>query len=271
MIDLGLDGEVAVVTGANSPLGIGAAVARTLAEQGVRVVLASLPGQAPESEVAGAARTFAAAGATDVSWVRDALRNDGYPAEAIDIDVSGPTAAAAVLDRAEEVFGPVRILVHSAAHCVPDSYRADTMDMSTVDRHWEVNARGPALFMAEYHRRHRARGADWGRIIALSTDAAAGAADEVSYWASKNALESYTRSAAVEMGGDGVTANIIAPGPVRTGWEDADTLRWTATMSPHGRTGEPADIADAVLLLAARQARWISGQTLYVGGGKRMV
>ena len=58
----------------------------------------------------------------------------------------------------------------------------------------------------------------WGRIISVSTEGAVGYRDEVSYWASKNALESYTRSAAIELARFGITANIVSPGPIQTGW-----------------------------------------------------
>ena len=84
--------------------------------------------------------------------------------------------------------------------------------------HFAVNSRAVALIMAEYARRNIARGAKWGRIINVSTAGSANFPDEVSYGASKYALESYSRSAATELGPYGITVNIVAPGPTQTGW-----------------------------------------------------
>lgn len=81
-----------------------------------------------------------------------------------------------------------------------------------IDRHFAVNARAHALLMARYLPRYRQRGASWGRIINISTDAAHAHVDNVSYAASKHAIEPYSRSAAAEMGKYGITVNIVAPG-----------------------------------------------------------
>jgi 3-oxoacyl-[acyl-carrier protein] reductase len=276
MIDPRLRDRVAVITGANSPLGIGAAIARALARQGARVVLASLPEQ-PLTGATGAEATYNAAKATDTDHVRNALRADGADADSLAVDLADPNAAAAIFDHAENTFGPVEILVNNAAHCVPDTFHPaparglTTIDATSLDAHHAVNTRAPALLMAEFHRRHLRRKASWGRIINISTDAASGAADEISYWATKNALESLSRSAAIELGQTGTTVNIIAPGPVQTGWISDEMSARVAELSPLGRIGRQDDIADLAVFLASHQARWITGQTIYAGGGKRML
>ena len=279
MINTGLDGRTAIVTGANSPLGIGAAIATGLARQGVHVLLAALPEQGPADHDTGAARTYAQAKAADGHTVLEALRAEGTEAEFLPVDLADPTAAAGIFDRAEQRFGPVEILVNNAAHCVPDTFGTGTrsfhwgsgiVDAAGLDTHLAVNTRAPALLMAEFHRRHLRRGAGWGRVINISTDAAPGAAAQVSYWASKHALESLSRSAAIELGPAGITVNSIAPGPIQTGWIDQDMDAEFAAFSPLGRVGEPADIADIAVFLASHQGRWITGQNLLAGGGKRM-
>src|SRR5215217_3110298 len=93
-----------------------------------------------------------------------------------------------------------------------------TVDAEIHDRHFAVNSRAVALLMAEYARRHVRRGTGGGRVINISTDGADCFPGEVSYGASKAALESYSRSAAVELGQYGITVNVVAPGPIQTGW-----------------------------------------------------
>ena len=254
MIDPRLRDRVAVITGTDNALGIGAAIARALARQDARLLLVNPPGSSDH--------------------LTPALRADGRTAHAITADLADPDAPARIYDEAETLLGPVEILVANAAHNQPDTFTsargARPISAAGLDAHHAVNTRAPALLMAEHHRRHQRRRADWGRIITLSTDAADGAPGEVSYWATKNALESLSRSAAAEFGPAGITVNIIAPGPVQTGWISRENSSRFAELSPLGRVGHPDDIADIAVFLASHQARWLTGQTLYAGGGKRM-
>jgi NAD(P)-dependent dehydrogenase (short-subunit alcohol dehydrogenase family) len=90
------------------------------------------------------------------------------------------------------------------------------------------------------------------------------------YAASKHAIESYSRSAALEMGKYGITVNVAAPGPIQTGWLTPEQETQIATQTPLGRVGRPEDVADVIVFLASEQAHWLTGQLLYVGGGWRM-
>ncbi len=92
----------------------------------------------------------------------------------------------------------------------------------------------------------------------------------MSYGASKAALESYSRSAAMELGQFGITVNVVAPGPIQTGWIPAETEQPIVEDIPLGRMGRPDDVADVVVFLASEQARWVTGQRLFVGGGHRV-
>lgn len=109
-----------------------------------------------------------------------------------------------------------------------------------------------------------------GRIINLSTAAAEKFPSEATYGASKYALESYTRSAAAELGQFGITVNVVSLGPVQTGWITPELQREILPTIPLGRIGDPQDVADVVLFLASDQARWVTGQKVYVGGGHGM-
>lgn len=284
MIDTELGGRVALVTGANSPLGIGAAVARALAAQGVRVALAFLP-RASDTTVddhrAPGPDRYEAANCADGREVRDEIMAAGGVAELFPADLADPRACVDLVDRTAEALGPVEVLVNNAAYCRADTFiptggtrfhtEMTPITGQTLDAHLAVNTRAPALLMAEFHRRHLARAATWGRVVNISTDGADVFPSEVSYGASKSALESLTRSAAHELGPAGITANIISPGPIQTGWIADDMLAGIDRDTPLGRVGTPEDVAEVAVFLASVQARWITGQTLYVGGGHRMV
>ena len=138
------------------------------------------------------------------------------------------------------------------------------------DRIFAVNTRAPVLMMAEVARRYIKRGAQFGRIINVSTAGAERFPSEVTYRASKFALEGYTRSAATELGKCGETVNAVSLGPVQTGWITSMLERAILPTIPLVRIGTPEEVADVVLFLASHQARWLTGQRIYIGGGHGM-
>lgn len=291
MIDPQLSGKVAVVTGANNPRGIGAAIARALAVQGAALYVTYYRQEIPaevsreaESGIPGLS-LYQWLSAKDAGEVIDDVRASGGHIEAWEVDLAVPAACAEVFDRAEKAFGPVEILVNNAAFWAPDSFLPDgviegkpsagggpirTLDVQEHDRHFHVNVRAPALLIREFARRHIERDARWGRIINVSTDGASCFPTEVSYGASKYALESLTRSAAVELGPYGITVNVVAPGPTQTGYIAPQAEAALVQETPLRRIGDPADVADVVVFLASEQARWVTGQLIYVGGGHAM-
>jgi 3-oxoacyl-[acyl-carrier protein] reductase len=281
MIDTGLQGKVALVTGANNPMGIGAATAKALAAQGAAVLLhyRRRPGVAPNPNVTDPGHAFyAAQQARPPDAILLAMRNAGARVESLEADLADPATIPRIFDYAESALGPVEVLVHSAAYSGQDSIApvvAGTRDRydrplaaitaQSHDDHFAVNSRAAALLMAEFARRHVARGAQWGRIITISTDGASAFPGEVSYGASKHALESYSRAAAKELRAYGITVNVVSPGPIQTGWAPPDAAR---QMQPV--LGRPDDVADVIVFLASTQARWLTGQLLYVGNGHCM-
>lgn len=104
----------------------------------------------------------------------------------------------------------------------------------------------------------------------ISTDGASAFPTEVSYGASKHAMESYSRSAAIELGPYGITVNIASLGPIQTGWIAPQLEQNIAAKTPLRRVGRPDDVADVLVFLASDQARWITGQLIYIGGGWTM-
>src|SRR5438270_837254 len=198
-------------------------------------------------------------------------------------DCGLPANVPLLFDRVEATFGRVEIVVNNAAVSEHDTFdpRPDARDWAgrltsqltaeSHDRHFAVNTRAVGLMMAEHAKRHVARRGDWGRIINVSTDASPSFPGEVSYGASKHAMESYSRAAAWELGPLGITVNIVSPGPTDTGWITPDMIEGMRRTTPLGRVGTPDDIADVIVFLASEQARWITGQLHLVGGGHRMI
>lgn len=291
MIDPCLLGRTVLVTGANNPHGIGAAIAEAFASVGAKLFLHYYRDCTSE-QIVGEGDTpgesfYRQQQRNSVDKVLTGLHRIGATAGGYEADFADPAILATLFDEAERFCGPVDVLVNNAAAWRSDTFipageptrnsfieswtaKASAVTAEIFDREFLVNTRAPALLMKEFARRHVQRGSSWGRIINISTDAADCFPSETSYGASKQALESYTRSAAIELGQFGITVNVVSLGPVQTGWITQELERALVPTIPLGRIGHPSDVADVVLFLASEQARWITGQRIYVGGGHKM-
>ena len=290
MINAGLHAKVALVTGANH--GIGAGIAKALAAEGARVFVTYLrldegddATRAGQGTIPSPLLSHRAETADEV--VKE-IRGEGGQAEAWEADLADPATIPRLFDRVEESLGSVDVLVNNAAHWEADTFVpegslgpqdriwagvgpiSNSMTPKSHDRHFAVNSRAVALMTAELARRHIEHRKHWGRIINVSTDGAPGFPGETSYGASKHAMESYSRAAAMELGRHGITVNIVSPGAIQTGWISAELEERWNSMCPLGRVGQPDDIADVVVFLASEQARFVTGQLIYVGGGHVM-
>jgi 3-oxoacyl-[acyl-carrier protein] reductase len=294
MVDTNLKDKVVLITGANH--GIGAATALAFAEEGTKVFLNYLR-LSPE-EYGGVSREEAdkATGTGRAYYYKkitqsadevvEAIRNAGGECSAWEADLADPSNIPKLFDKAEEKYRKVDILVNNAAHDRFDTflppaelkknplfvgeYPMITITKDSHDEHFAVNTRAVALLVKEFSERHIARKASWGRIINISTDGAYSHPSNISYGASKFAMESFSRAAAVELGPYGLTVNVISPGAVQTGWMTPELEKKIATSYPLRRIGQPEDIANAAIFFASEQASWITGQVLQVGGGNRM-
>ena len=267
MIDTHLKDRVVLVTGAN--FGIGAATARAFAAQGACVVIHYLDAPQPDKWNGTYTALHVVKGRFAAEEIASQIQRGGGRAVAISGDLSLPETAPALFDQVEAALGPVDVLVNNAVHC-EDPDTIFTTSAGSLDRYYAVNIRGTVLLIREFVRRHRERGASWGRIINLSTDAAQRFAGQIVYGATKAALEAFTRSIAIEVGASGITVNAVAPGPVQTGWMTEEMVKTQVQNIPLRRVGRPEDIADVIVFLASDQARWLTGQVIKVSGGHEL-
>jgi 3-oxoacyl-[acyl-carrier protein] reductase len=295
MIDPGLSQKVVLVTGGNNPFGIGAAIARVFASHGARVfihyfrqeiVLFDRQKQDCHSNKPGLAFFFEQQQKT-ADEVVASIQKSGGTAASWQADLRYPQNVQRLFEQAEKAFGQVDILVNNAAEYLADTFlpattvgenaalweggpASATIDAERHDRHFAVNTRAAVILMSTFARRIIERKTQWGRIINISADCARGCPKEISYRASKYALESYSRSAAAELGPYGITVNVVSPGPVQSGYITAEAEQTLIADIPLRRIGQPQDIADAVIFFASEQASWITGQVIFVHGGHRM-
>jgi 3-oxoacyl-[acyl-carrier protein] reductase len=263
-----LHGHVALITGANH--GIGAATAEALAGCGARVLVSYLrladPEDFPEPYRTNRSR--------DAAEVLSSIRLSGGQAEAMEADLRDAAMPARLFDYAESELGPVDILINNATGWVADTFsdrgEHDTgikmarVSAATYDQQFAVDARGGAMMIAEFARRHMDRKANWGRIIGLTSGSPLGFPGEVSYGAAKAALENYTMAAAFELAPFGITANIVYPPVTDTGWI-TDGVR--ETVKKHHELIHivmPEEVAEVIAFLCSDHARLITANTVHL-------
>ena len=194
------------------------------------------------------------------------LRADGWHVVTCDLenadylfDLSTAAGPAALIEAVMRDEGPISALVLSHAHDVESGILDTTAE--SFDHHIAVNARASLLLIAAFARQIPEAG---GAIVALTSDATTG---NLPYGASKGALDRIVISAARELGPMRISANVLNPGPIDTGWMDESTRQELTPRHPSGRLGQPADIASVVAFLVSGEGRWISGQLLNADGG----
>lgn len=263
-----LSGRTAIVTGANH--GIGAATARALAAAGASVLSSYLRFE-PEADRE-PSRSYWDDRARGAEWLVEEIEGLGGRARAVEADLRDPSSAPMLFDAAEEMLGPVDILVNNASGWTTDTFSAPTSDRlgrslrrvtaSSVDAVFSIDARASALMIAEFAERHIARGGTWGRIVGLTSGGSLGFPEEVSYGAAKAALENFTMSAAIELAPHGITANAVHPPVTDTGWitpavrdivRDSDELIHIAS---------PEQVADVIVFLCSDAASLVTANVI---------
>jgi len=244
------DGRVALVTGASR--GIGRATAIALGRAGMRVAV----GYASDE--------------TEARATVDAIVGVGGDAAPVAIRVEDVDAVDAAFGSIESGFGPVEVLVNNAG------VTADGLVMRMKDEAWErvlaVDLTGA------FHTIRRATPkmlrARFGRIVNVSSVVAhVGGAGQANYGAAKAGLVGLSRSVARELGGRGITCNVVAPGPIATEMTAAMGPDWLATVGalvPVGRPGTPEECAATIAFLASDAAAYVTGAVVPVDGGLGM-
>lgn len=243
-----LEGKVAVVTGAAS--GIGLAIARELAVHGGAVAVADIAGDAANAAAA-------------------SIVEDGGRAVGVSADVTSRPAVEALFGKVEAELGPVDILVNNAGISIDRGVRRIT------DEDWQrtiaVNQTG--VFLCSQAAASSMIPRRTGRIINIASRAWLGWFGQLSYASSKGGVVSATRALAIELAKYGITVNCLAPGLIDTPLlraEPPEVMERLLKAQPMGTLGSPADVAHAARFLAGPTARAVTGQVLYVCGGKSL-
>ncbi|OZB82185.1 MAG: short-chain dehydrogenase [Microbacterium sp. 14-71-5] len=214
----------------------------------------------PLALVTGAARADSIA-----AGIVPRLRKSGWTVVTSDLSDADLPADLSTADGPEELIaavvrahGTITALVLSHAYDVESGILDTTAE--SFDRHVAVNARATLLLIAAFARQAAPEG---GAIVALTSDHVTG---NLPYGASKGALDRIVISAARELGARGISANVLNPGPIDTGWMDEGVREHLAGLTPQGRLGRPADVAALVDFLVSPEGRWVSGQLLKSDG-----
>jgi 3-oxoacyl-[acyl-carrier protein] reductase len=251
------DGRVAVVTGAARGIGLG--IATRFAEEGASVAVLDLD-EGPVAEAASGLTT-----------------GDGRRHLGIACDVRDGDSVLVAVDRVVAELGALHILVNNAG------VTRDNLLFKMSDDDWDtvmaVHLRGSFL-MTRAAQKHFVE-QKYGKIVCLSSVSALGNRGQANYAAAKMGLQGFVRTLGIELGPFGVNANAIAPGFIASEMTDATAARVgvpvedfrqaAADRNPVRRVGFPEDIAAAAAFLCSDEASYITGQTLYVDGGAKLV
>ena len=246
--------KTAIVTG--SGRGIGAAVAKRLADDGLAVAVLDITEEA----------------AADTA---KAINDAGGKAIAVGADVSDEASVTAAVEKVAAELGAPTVLVNNAG-----ILRDNLLFKMSVDD-WNavmgVHLRG-AFLMSRACQKYMVD-AGWGRIVNLSSTSALGNRGQANYSAAKAGMQGFTKTLAIELGKFGVTANAIAPGFIETdmtaataarvGMDFEEFKKLNASAIPVARTGKPEDIAHTASFFVSEGAGFVSGQVIYVAGGPK--
>lgn len=239
--------RVAFVTGGAA--GLGAAIAQHLAQRGLKIIVG-------DKNAAGARETA------------DQIREDGYNATSLDIDVGEPESVARAFRQIDELHGRCDILVNNAGI----ARGAMFLDYSLADWELTMSVNLTGAFLCSQHAARMMQRRNWGRIVNMASVAGLSASvGRCAYGPSKAAIISFTKQIAVELAPFGITANAIAPGPVdtpltRAAYSDKTRELYHSRIPMH-RYATASEVAAAVAFFTSEHSVYVTGQVMAVDGG----
>lgn len=245
-----LEGKVAIVTGASK--GIGASIARHFAKEGAKIVV----NYATSKE-----------GAEKV--VKE-IETEGGKAVAVQADMSKPADIKRLFEEAKKAFKTIDILVNNAGiyHFAP----LEEVTPEHFHEQFNINVLGLLLASQEAAKEFGNRG---GNIINVSSVATVGIEHAAVYSATKAAVDAITHTLAQELGPRKIRVNSINPGMIETegtisgGFTNSEFRRDVEKTTPLGRIGQVDDVAPVAVFLASDDAKWVTGETIFISGGRR--
>ena len=250
------DRRVAVITGAARGIGFG--IAQRFASEGASIAILDLDEAAAQE----------AAGRLELA--------DGAQAIGVGCDVVDSAAAESAVQRVVDELGGIHILVNNAG------VTRDNLLFKMTEDDWDIvmGVHLKGVFNMTKAAQSRFVEQKYGKILNLSSVSALGNRGQANYSAAKMGIQGLTRTLGIELGPYGITANAIAPGFIVTEMTDAtarrlkmepeELQRVNAEATPVRRVGQPEDIAAAAAFLCSDDASFITGQTLYVDGGRKL-
>ncbi|MDH3666976.1 MAG: SDR family oxidoreductase [Paracoccaceae bacterium] len=241
------DQPIALVTGAAQ--GIGYACTEALAEDGARVVLSDI----------------------NAEGVAEAAEKLGGGAVAIPCDMGAPNQIAAMFDRIEAELGPVSILVNNAGVALPGDFLETPLE--NFQKVIDINLTGTFLATQRAARTMIEKGIE-GAIVNMSSINAVVTIPKIpAYCASKGGVMQLTKASALALAPHNIRVNAVGPGSIDTAMlasvnANPDAMKMVMSRTPLKRIGTPREIGDVVAFLASKKASYITGETIYVDGGR---
>ena len=277
----GLEGKVALVTGAGGMRGVGRATVMKLAGMGADIALTDVHRETedlPPAEVRNSWR--------GIDAVREEVEAEGRGAFPVYCDLGDSAQIERMVDQVVDHYGRIDILVNNARAIIGrDKVPVTELEQEVWEHFLRINTTAPYLLTKEVGRRMIEAG-NGGRIINIASNASKQAsATGAAYSASKFAVLGLTQASALDLAPYGITVNAVCPGPINTDrmsyWERdqaadrgisqeefrSQIVQAGAQASPLGRIAEPQDVANVVAFLASDEASFVTGQAYNVNGG----